>query len=154
MAIFTTALSQTYGPVIGQGVARNTVTQICSVALTTAMIDNANDEVELCWVPKGAVITACELRCTDVDTNGSPTILFDVGDDSSEARLISASTVGQASGTTTTLAVTGFGYKYTAATKIKCYINTAAATAAAGTLYFRINYFVDENFTLANAVVS
>ena len=60
MATYTTQLSQTYGTIVGQGVARSPVTAICSVALTTAMIDNANDEVELFWVPKGAVITGID----------------------------------------------------------------------------------------------
>lgn len=54
MAIYTTQKSQTYGTIYGAGHARNTVTDGCSVALTTAMIDNANDEVELLWVPAGA----------------------------------------------------------------------------------------------------
>lgn len=154
MATYTTQLSQTYSPKVGQGASRNPVMQMCSVALTTAMIDNANDEIELCWVPKGAVITGVELRCTDVDTNGTPTIKWDVGDDSDEDRLIAASTVGQTASTTTSLEATGFGYKYSTATKIKAYVNTAAATAATGTLYFRITYFIDENFSLTNAVVS
>lgn len=154
MAIYTTAHSQTYGTVIGAGGSRNLVTQIMSVAMTTAMIDNANDEVELCWVPKGAVIVGCQLRGTDMDSNGSPALAFDVGDDSDEDRLLAAVTVGQAATRTDDLAATGFGYKYSSATKIKAYVQTAAATAVAGTLYFQLTYFVDENFTLANAVVS
>lgn len=154
MAIYTTQKSQTYGTVIGQGGSRNLVVDGVSVAMTTAMIDNANDEVELLWVPAGAVICSVELRATDMDTNGTPTLKFDVGDDSDEDRLIAATTTGQTATTTTTLEATGFMYKYSTATKIKAYINAAAATAAAGTLYFRIEYFVDPNFSLTNAVVS
>ena len=153
MAIYTTQKTQTYGTVVGQGGSRNLVFDGVAVAMTTAMIDNANDEVELLYVPAGAVITAVELRCTDVDTNGTPTIKWDVGDDSDEDRLMAALTVGQSAATSTTLEATGFLYKYASATKIKAYVNTAAATAAAGTLYFRIGYFIDPNFTLANAVV-
>jgi len=154
MANYQTQKSQTYATVIGQGGARALVCDMVSVALTTAMIDNANDEIELLWVPAGAVIVGAELRCTDVDTNASPAILWDVGDDADEDRLIAAATVGQTAATTNTLAVTGFGYRYNTATKIKAYVNTASATAATGTLYFRITYFVDANFTLTNPVVS
>lgn len=154
MTIYTTQKSQTYATVVGQGGSRNLVVDGCSVAMTTAMIDNANDEVELLWVPKGAVIVGVELRATDMDTNGTPALKFDVGDDSDEDRLIAATTTGQTATGTTALETTGFLYKYSAATKLKAYVNTAAATAAAGTLYFRVMYFVDENFTLTNAVVS
>ncbi len=79
--------------------------------------------------------------------------MWDIGDDGSEARLIAAATTGQTATNTTLLAATGFGYKYTAATKIKAFVNTASGTPATGTLYFTIRYFVDETFTLANAVV-
>lgn len=154
MATYTTQKSQTYGTVVGQGMARAVMVDMVSVAMTTAMLDNANDEVELLWVPAGAVIVGVELRATDMDSGGSPALKFDVGDDSDEDRLIAATTTGQAAGSTMTLETTGFGYKYATATKLKAYINTAAATAAAGTLYFRVSYFVDPNFSLTNAVVS
>jgi hypothetical protein len=154
MAIYTTQKSQTYGTVVGQGMSRALVTDIVSVALTTAMIDNVNDEVELLWVPKGAVIVGAMLSATDMDTNVSPTLAFDVGDDSDEDRIFAASTVGQAGTLSAAIARTAHGYKYTAATKIKAYVQAVSATGAAGTLTFTIQYFVDENFSATNAVVS
>ena len=155
MANYATQKTQTYATVIGQGGSRNLVTDGVSVAMTTAMLDNANDEVELLWVPKGAVIVGATLSGTDMDTNGSPALLFDVGDADDEDRLISASTVGQAGVTlTSALAAAGHMYKYSTATKIKAFINTASATPAAGTLKFSITYFVDENFSATNAVVA
>lgn len=153
MATYTTQKSQTYSTVVGQGGSRNLVTDGCTITLTSAMTDNANDEIELLWVPKGAVVVSVELRCADIDS--STGIIWDVGDDGDEDRLIAATTVGQTAATTTTLAAAGFLYKYTAATKIKAYVNTAVSgTFSAGTLYFRITYFVDENFSATNAVVS
>jgi hypothetical protein len=153
MAIYTTQASQTYAIIPGQtGAARSILCQIGSIALTTAMLDNANDEIELCWVPKGAVITGAEVRFTDVD--GGTAFVWDLGDDGVEDRLIAASTVGQAAGLAAGLAATGWGYKYSTATKIKLYVKTAAGTPATGTVYYKIEYFVDEGFTLANAVVS
>ena len=154
MATYTTQRSQTYATRFAVGGARATVTDVVAVALTTAMIDNANDEIELLKVPSGAVITRVLLHCTDVDTNGSPAILWDIGDDSDEDRLIAAATVGQSAASTDALASTGIDYKYSADTKIKAYVNTAAATAATGTLTFLVEYFVDPNFTLTNSVVS
>lgn len=154
MAIYTTAKSQTYGTVIGQGIARALVTDTVTVSLTTAMIDNVNDEVELLWVPKGAVFDSAVLSASDMDTNGSPTLAFDVGDDSDEDRIFAASTVGQAGTLSQAFARTAHGYKWSTATKIKAYVQAVAATGAAGTLTFTIRYFVDENFSATNAVVS
>lgn len=154
MAIYTTQKSQTYGTVVGQGGSRNLVTDTVTVSLTTAMIDNANDEVELLWVPKGAVFDSAVISASDMDTNGSPALAIDVGDDSDEDRIFAASTVGQAATLSTAWARTAHGYKWSTATKIKAYIQTAAATGAAGTLTFTIRYFVDENFSATNAVVS
>ena len=60
------------------------------------------------------------------------TLAFDIGDDGDEDRLMVAATVGQAATRSDDIAVTGFGYKYAAATKIKAYVQTAAATAVDG----------------------
>lgn len=152
MAIYTSTDTQTYSTVRGTGAAGNEVTFIRSYAITTAMIDNVNDEIELCWVPAGAVITGIGLRCTDMDTNGAPTLKWDVGDDSDEDRLIAATTVGQTASETRDLESTGWGYKYASATKIKAYVNAVSATGAAGTLYFKLTYIVDPSFTLAATV--
>lgn len=154
MPIFTTAKSQTYGTVLGQGISRALITDTVTVSLTTAMIDNANDEVELLWVPKGAVFDSAVLSATDMDSNGSPALAIDVGDDGDEDRIFAASTVGQAGTLSQAFARTAHAYKWTSATKIKAYIQTASATAVAGTLTFTIRYFVDENFSATNAVVS
>lgn len=154
MAVYTTQKSQTYGTVIGQGGSRDVITDVVSIACTTAMIDNTNDSIELLWLPKGAVVVGAMISASDMDTNASPTLAFDVGDAGDQDRLVAASQVGRAGTLSITLAPTGHGYKYTAATKIVAYVQTAAATAAAGTLTFTIMYFVDENFSATNAVVS
>lgn len=152
MATYTSTDTLTYSTIGGVGGATQEVTFIRSYAITTAMIDNANDELELCYVPAGAVITGVGFRCTDMDTDGAPTLKWDVGDDSDEDRLIAATTVGQTASETRSLEATGWGYKYSTATKIKAYVNTAAATGAAGTLYFKLTYVVNPNFTLAATV--
>ena len=144
MAITYTDKSQTYSPRKGPGAPGAIVTDYTKVAITTGMLDNANDEVALLWVPKNAVILDVKIRVTDMDA--STGLLFDLGDDGDEDRLIAAFS-GQAAAEFITLAVTGLLYKYTADTLIKLYVNTAATTGAAGTVYFMLTYAVDEGFS-------
>lgn len=145
MAVYTTDLSQSWGPTYGPGVAREKIVLPAIVAVTTDMIDNADDEVGLVWVPKGFVVTGIAFYATDLDT-GTAALKFDVGDDSSNSRLLAAITTGQSAGSSTALASTGFLYKYADRTLIKAYVNTAANVAAAGTISFMIEGFVDEEY--------
>jgi hypothetical protein len=145
MAIYNTSQTQFGGKTYGPGVARQKIALVAKVAVTTGMLDNADDEVGLVWVPKGFVVTGVAFYSTDVDS-GTAAIKFDVGDDSSNGRLLAAITAGQSAGSSTALAATGFLYKYTARTLIKAYVNTAADTAAAGTISFMLEGFVDEEF--------
>lgn len=147
MAIYSTSKTQTYSTKAGYGSYRGPVTDFVSVAVTTAMIDNANDEVELLWVPKGAVILGVELQCSDMDTGVSPALVWDVGDDGDEDRLLAAVTTGQSAARTDALASTGFLYPYAADTKLKAYVKTAAATGAAGTLLFAVTYVIDPAYS-------
>jgi len=145
MAKYTTALSAFTGPTYGPGVARQKIALVAKVAVTTGMLDNADDEVGLVWVPKGFVVTGVAFYATDVDS-GTAAIKFDVGDDGDEDRLLAAITTGQSAGSSVALAAARFLYKYTARTLIKAYVNTAADTAAAGTISFLLEGFVDEEF--------
>lgn len=152
MAIYTTSQSQTYGKTFGPGVARQRVDIVAIVAVTTAMLDNANDEVGLFWVPKGFVPTGITFNATDMD--GGTTLAWDVGDDGDENRLMDGITTGQAAGTSVALDTAGFLYKYTARTLIKAYIKTAATTPAAGTIKVALTGFVDEEFSTTALVAA
>lgn len=154
MAIWYTDAGRSFGTRVGPGVSRQTVTVTAIVAMTTTMLDNADDEVALFRLPKGAVVVSASMMGSDMDTNGSPALVIDLGDDSDEDRLIAASTVGQAGTLSSTLATTGFLYKYTSDTLIKAYIKTAAATAAAGTLSVAVSYFVDPEFSTTGVTAS
>lgn len=147
MAIWYTDQGRTFGTRVGAGISRQVLEATAIVAMTTTMVDNADDEVSLFWLPKGAVVTGITAMATDMDTNGAPALVIDIGDDADEDRLMAASTIGQAGTLSTTMPTTGFLYKYTADTRIKAYIKTAAATAAAGTLYVSVKYFVDPEFS-------
>lgn len=133
---------------------RGIVTATAIVAITTGMIDNVDDEVALFYLPKGAVIVGGQISATDMDTNVTPTLAFDVGDSGDEDRLFAASAVGQAATYSETLARAGHLYQYTSDTLIKAYVQAVAATGAAGTLKVSIQYFVDPEFSTTAATAS
>ena len=147
MAVFYTDKSRTFGPRVGAGLNRQTLIAEAIVAVTTAMIDNVDDEVGLFWLPAGAVVVGGTISATDMDTNGTPTLAIDVGDTADEDRLFAASTVGQAGTLSTSFARTGHMYKYATATLIKAYVQAVAATGAAGTLNVSVRYFVDPEYS-------
>ncbi|CCB64471.1 hypothetical protein [Hyphomicrobium sp. MC1] len=143
MAIYTTSQSRVSGKAKAQGSATQEVVIPFIVAVTTGMIDNANDEVGLAWVPKGFVPTGIVFNVTDMDT--STGLLFDVGDDSDENRWLAAVS-GQAAATFATLDPAALLYKYTDRTLIKAYVNTAATSGAAGTIKGVLKGLVNEEF--------
>lgn len=145
MAVYETTKSATYGTSYGPGVARQVVVDTAIVALTTAMINNADDDVGLLWLPKGAVILGMTASITDVD-DGTAFVL-DIGTSGTEELLLANATIGQAAGISSTLASAGHLYKCTARTQLRAFISTAAGTPAAGTLKFHVTYFVDEEFS-------
>lgn len=153
MAVYETDLSRSTGKVIGAGVARTIICVPAIVAFATGMLDNANDDVGLFYVPKGFVVTGITASATDMDT-GTVALLIDIGDSGAEARLMSASTIGQAGTLSSALAAAGHLYKYTAQTQIRAYINTAANVAAAGTLKVVLEGFIDEGFDTTALVAS
>jgi hypothetical protein len=145
MAIVKTTQSDTFGPVPGVGIYRTPIALPFNVAVTTGMIDNANDEVGLLWVPKGFVVLGIAFDTTDMDS--STGLLWDVGDDGAENRLLAAFS-GQSAGRSVALPAGGLLYKYTAKTLIKAYVNTAASgTPAAGTIKGFVLGLVDEEFS-------
>jgi hypothetical protein len=144
MAIYTAKSSRF--PAGGVGWGTQLITRHVEVPLSTAMIDNANDEVKILTMPAGAVLVFGVISASDMDTNGTPTLAFDVGDDGDEDRIFANAAVGQAGTLSAALATTGHGYKYTADTVIKAYVKTAAATAAAGTLKVTLMYVMDPDF--------
>jgi hypothetical protein len=145
MATYETSKSATYGLTYGPGVARQVVVDCAIVALTTAMIDNANDDVGLLYLPKGAVILDMGVSITDVDDGTA--FVIDIGITGTEELILANATTGQAAGLNTTMAVAGHLYKCTARTQVRAFVSTAAGTPVAGTLKFHITYFVDEDFS-------
>lgn len=103
------------------------------IAVATGDIDAA-DLVEVFTARKGQMVVGAMLKSSDLDTDGTPAIVLSLGDAVDDDRFITAATVGQAGGTTVTLANAGAFYKFTADTKIFVRVTTAADVAAAGTI--------------------
>lgn len=146
MADYRTARSQPWGQAKAQGANRQHVLiESGVITVATAMIDNANDEIGLFWVPAGFTVTGITFYATDLD--GGTALVWDVGDSADEDRLLAAITTGQSAGSSTALAATGYQYQYASRTLIKAYVNTAAGTPAAGTISCHVEGFVDEGFS-------
>lgn len=95
-------------------------------------------------VPKGARVVGMGLSATDLDTNGTPTIVLAVGDGGDDDRFITASTIGQAGGVQNINAHTGYYYQYTSADTIDIKVTTAPATGATtGTIRLHVLYVID-----------
>lgn len=135
--IWTTAT-----PTVGKGNARNI--KALGGALSIATGDLAlNKTTSLFKVPANFTVVSVDAYVTDMDTGGSPALVFSIGDSGSAARIVSASTSAQAGGSPTIAVSTIIGYQYTAETEIILTCTTAAATAAAGTLTLYINGYIE-----------
>lgn len=118
-------------------VARFPVT--IGAALTTA------DVIQFGYMPIYARVIDAYVEATDMDTNGSPTLAFNIGDAGDVDRLFAASTAGQAAGVTRMTAATGFGYRYDAKTLLTGAPSTNAATGVAGTLALTVLFVVEDD---------
>lgn len=110
-----------------------------SAALTTA------DAIQFGYLPAYARVVDATIKATDMDTNGTPTLAFNIGDAGDVDRLFAATTAGQAAGITRMTASTGFFYRYDTPTMITGAPSTNAATGAAGTLELAIYYVVEDD---------
>lgn len=101
---------------------------------TVSSNPTAGDIIQMVKVPRGATVLDVTLTATDMDTNGTPTVAYTVGDTGDADRFITTSTVGQTGGVARMNAATGANYRYTSDTTIDITVGTASATFAAGTL--------------------
>lgn len=141
MATFKSSLV-TANTSAGVGVGSQEVVVYATYALTAALA--LNDIIQMVPVPSGATITGVTIGATDLDTGGSPAIVLDVGDGSDTDRFIDGATVGQAGGSSSTLAVAGFGYTYTSDDTVDVLVQVAPATGAtSGTISLRVAYVLN-----------
>lgn len=116
------------------------------------MINNADDDVGLLWLPKGAVIEGMTVSISDVDDGTA--FVMDIGITGTEELILANATTGQATGINVTMAQAAHLYKCTARTQVRMFVSTAAGTPAAGTLKFSIRYFVDPEFSTTALVAA
>ena len=83
------------------------------------------------------------LSATDMDSNGTPTVAYTVGDGGSANRFITTSTIGQTGGVARLNNQVGHAYEYTADDTIDVTVGTASATFVAGTLTLTVLYTTD-----------
>lgn len=148
MAVYYTSKAPANGggPTTGNGWFRNLIVLEAQVAMTTAMTDNANDDVGLFYAPAGFVCIGGTISATDMDS--STGLAIDVGDSGDEDRFFAASAVAQAATLSGALAPAGHFYKYTSRTEIRAYIQTAVSgTPAAGTLKVALWGFIDPDYS-------
>lgn len=131
----------------GEYLALNHLHQTVTIgaALTTS------DTVNFGYLPPNAVVTGVVLKAaTQLDSNGSPTLAFNMGITGTAALFLAAvTTVGRAAGASadaSSLTAGGRLYKNTTGSKVLVIAqpSTAAATGVAGTLEALISYFVEE----------
>ncbi len=128
-------------PVPGKGFARQVQAYGGAISLVTGDLA-LNKTVSLFKVPANFTIVSASVYVTDMDTDGSPALVFSVGDGTTAARIVSVSTAGQAGGAATIVAGLP-GYQYTAETEILWTTTTASATAAAGTVTVYLVGYLD-----------
>ena len=109
---------------------------------TTGQLELA-DKLRIGKVPAGAIYVGGYLATDDLDSNGAPALVLDVGDDDASNGLLDGATTGQAA------AITTFNGTYitnnttvSAEKTISITVQTAAATAAAGTARVVLYYYV------------
>lgn len=110
--------------------------------VTTGELELA-DKIQFGKVPSGAIYVSGYLATDDLDSNGTPALVLDVGDDDDADGLLDGSTTGQAAGVTTFNGAYITNKTTVSAEKtISVTVQTAAATAAAGTVRLVLYYYV------------
>lgn len=110
------------------------------VKVTTALANNDNGTLFV--APKGFTYLFSVIKSTDMDTNGSPTAVLNIGDAGASARFVAASNVMQAGTASVQTVGTGAGYTFTADTPVTWTVPTGPATGAIGEFrVWHVGYF-------------
>jgi hypothetical protein len=109
-----------------------------------------NDTINFFSLPRNAVVMGVTLKAqSQLDSNGSPTLTFDVGIAGTLQLFMAASAlVGRAAGASSDIAMAAAGrlYKNTTGADLPIVVtaHAAAATAVAGVLELEMSYFVED----------
>ncbi len=143
MATYSSSNYSSNLPVSVHGEAGAVQTAYALVSCTAA--PSTSDTLNFFYLPKNARVLSAELKASDMDTNGSPTLTLNIGDAGSATRYYSASTAGQAGTVDRAMAATGQFYKTTDKTLVTGVAQANAATGAAGTVELAIQYVVEDS---------
>lgn len=110
-----------------------------SYALTAALV--VDDVIQMVKIPKGARIVNVILSSTDLDTDGTPAIILDVGDGTVTDRFIDGATIAQAGGVQHLNEPGGTGYVYTDDDTIDVKVQVAPDVGTtSGTIGLTVDY--------------
>lgn len=146
MAVTASVTNALTAPVPSHGEAKNLQIEYWTLALATTDLQSG-DTWTIGYLPPNARIQRAGLKCTDMDTNTTPTLAINIGTDVTADLIFAASTAGQAGTFDGTMAIAGRFFKTTGKTPIVGGPSTSAATAAAGTLELTIEYVVEDSAT-------
>lgn len=120
-----------------------------TVTLTAAL--GLNDGGSIFYLPVNAVIVGGYAKFpTALDTNGSPTLTFDLGVTGTAQLFLAADTTARAGGIQRTFATAAYGYKNTSGAKLAVTWLAHAASATgptAATFEVMLSYFIEEPTT-------
>lgn len=106
-----------------------------------------DDIIKMVKIPAGAEILDIRLSVDDLDTDGTPAIVLDVGDGDDDDRFILGTTIAQGGGTVRlgqgvvgAAAASCAGYRYTADDTIDVHVDTAPDAGGTGTISLTVIY--------------
>lgn len=133
-------------PVSGPGMGgRNIKVERGEFNLTAALA--LNDTIDMFKLHPRFRVVGGFVKVTDLDTNGSPTIVLSLGDAGDDDRYFTGLTIGQAGGVSTTMAATGVDYYNNASAPllVQAKVTTGPATGATtGTIVAELWGFIEE----------
>lgn len=145
MATYLLPVSATGSTWTTDGLNKGTVYNKITVATTDLAL---NAVMTFGYLPPNAMVTDVVMHTTDLDTGGSPALVFDVGTVANTDLLIDGTTIGQTGGTIRAGNVAGAAITTadwaitTAPTALQILTQVAAATAATGTISIAVDYIV------------
>jgi hypothetical protein len=111
-----------------------------TIALTTTDVGTINNTIQLFKVPAGFTITGMNFETASLAASA---LTLSIGDATTPARLLSASTAGVAGGKVDVLPAGVLGFKYPVETDIQLLVAAAGVTPAAGNITLFLKGFID-----------
>jgi hypothetical protein len=119
----------------GQGFMRTAKVYGRKVNIAAIDVQAGGGPISMFKLPPFFLVLGAYGIVPDLDT-GTAALTFNIGDPASANRFLAASTAGQAGGTITTLAATGFAFPTYVETEVLFQVVTPANVAAAGVLEY------------------